>query len=380
MAIDLTMTTGQSMLKQTVARLAKEKIAPRAKEIDEKAQFPWENVKALAEMGIFGLTIPEKYGGGGQGWVTLAIVTEEIAKACVSTSTVLFCSGFVNFFLTVYGTEEQRQKYLPDLATGKKLGGWAHTEPGSGSDLETIETKAVLEGDHYVINGLKHFISNAGSAKIYVVTVSTDKTKGARGLSQLLVDSDTKGLSIGPFFNKMGIRGSHTGTVIFDDCRVPKENILGQVGSGFKQGVQCFGEGRISVAAQAVGLAQAAYDAAREYAKQRVQYKQPIANHQALRFMFADMAVDISAARLMTYQAAAAKDKGEDFIEYAAMAKVFAAEAAHRVVSKSLQMFGGYGYMKDLPIERYYRDQRIMEIYEGTSEMARLAIAGYQLR
>lgn len=380
MAIDFTMTTGQSMLKQTVARLAKEKMAPRAKEIDEKAEFPWENVKALAEMGIFGLTIPEKYGGGGEGWVTLAIVTEEIAKACVSTSTVLFCSGFVNFFLTVYGTDEQRQKYLPDLATGKKLGGWAHTEPGSGSDLETIETKAVLEGDHYVINGLKHFISNAGSAKIYVVTVSTDKTKGARGLSQLLVDSDTKGLSIGPFFNKMGIRGSHTGTVIFENCRVPKENVLGQVGSGFKQGVQCFGEGRISVAAQAVGLAQAAYDAAREYAKQRVQYKQPIANHQALRFMFADMAVDISAARLMTYQAAAAKDRGEDFIEYAAMAKVFAAEAAHRVVSKSLQMFGGYGYMKDLPMERYYRDQRIMEIYEGTSEMARLAIAGYQLR
>lgn len=380
MAIDFTMTTGQSMLKQTVARLAKEKIAPRAKEIDEKAEFPWENVKALAEMGIFGLTIPEKYGGGGEGWVTLAIVTEEIAKACVSTSTVLFCSGFVNFFLTVYGTEEQKHKYLPDLAAGKKLGGWAHTEPGSGSDLETIETKAVLEGDHYVINGLKHFISNAGSAKIYVVTVSTDKTKGARGLSQILVDSDTKGLSIGPFFNKMGIRGSHTGTVIFDNCRVPKENILGQVGSGFKQGVQCFGEGRISVAAQAVGLAQAAYDAAREYAKQRVQYKQPIANHQALRFMFADMAVDISAARLMTYQAAAAKDRGEDFIEYAAMAKVFAAEAAHRVVSKSLQMFGGYGYMKDLPIERYYRDQRIMEIYEGTSEMARLGIAGYELR
>jgi len=178
----------------------------------------------------------------------------------------------------------------------------------------------------------------------------------------------------------MGIRGSHTGTVIFDNCRVPKENILGQVGSGFKQGVQCFGEGRISVAAQAVGLSQAAYDAAREYAKQRVQYKQPIANHQALRFMFADMAVDISAGRLMTYQAAAAKDRGEDFIEQAAMAKVFCAEMAHRVVSKSLQMFGGYGYMKDLPIERYYRDQRIMEIYEGTSEMARLAIAGYQLR
>jgi alkylation response protein AidB-like acyl-CoA dehydrogenase len=380
MAIDFTMTTGQSMLKQTVARLAKEKMAPRAKQIDEKAEFPWENVKALAEMGILGLTIPEKYGGGGEGWVTLAIVTEEIAKACVSTSTVLFCSGFVNFFLTVYGTEEQRQKYLPDLATGKKLGGWAHTEPGSGSDLETIETKAVLEGDHYVINGLKHFISNAGSAKIYVVTVSTDKTKGLRGLSQILVDSDTKGLSIGPFFNKMGIRGSHTGTVIFDNCRVPKENILGQVGNGFKQGVQCFGEGRISVAAQAVGLAQAAYDAAREYAKQRVQYKQPIANHQALRFMFADMAVDISAARLMTYQAAATKDRGEDFVEHAAMAKVFAAEAAHRVVSKSLQMFGGYGYMKDLPMERYYRDQRIMEIYEGTSEMARLGIAGYELR
>ena len=380
MAIDLTMTTEQSMLKQTVARLAKEKIAPRAKEIDEKAEFPWENIKALAEMGILGLTIPEKYGGGGQGWVTLTIVTEEIAKACVSTSTVLFCSGFVNFFLTVYGTEEQRQKYLPDLATGKKLGGWAHTEPGSGSDLETIETKAVLEGDHYVINGLKHFISNAGSAKIYVVTVVTDKTKGLRGLSQILVDSNTKGLSIGPFFNKMGIRGSHTGTVIFDDCRVPKENILGQLGNGFMQGVQCFGEGRISVAAQAVGLAQAAYDAAREYAKQRVQYKQPIAKHQALRFMFADMAVDISAARLLTYQAAVTKDRGEDFIEQAAMAKVFAAEAAHRVVSKSLQMFGGYGYMKDLPMERYYRDQRIMEIYEGTSEMARLGIAGYELR
>jgi alkylation response protein AidB-like acyl-CoA dehydrogenase len=380
MAIDFTMTTGQSMLKQTVARLAKEKIAPRAKEIDEKAEFPWENVKALAELGIFGLTIPEKYGGGGEGWVTLTIVTEEIAKACVSTSTVLFCSGFVNFFLTVYGTEEQRQKYLPDLATGKILGGWAHTEPGSGSDLETIETKAVLEGDHYVINGLKHFISNAGSAKIYVVTVVTDKTKGLRGLSQILVDSNTKGLSIGPFFNKMGIRGSHTGTVIFDDCRVPKENILGQLGNGFMQGVQCFGEGRISVAAQAVGLAQAAYDAAREYAKQRVQYKQPIAKHQALRFMFADMAVDISAARLLTYQAAVTKDRGEDFIEQAAMAKVFAAEAAHRVVSKSLQMFGGYGYMKDLPMERYYRDQRIMEIYEGTSEMARLGIAGYELR
>jgi len=380
MAIDLTMTTEQSMLKQTVARLAKEKIAPRAKEIDEKAEFPWENIKALAEMGILGLTIPEKYGGGGQGWVTLTIVTEEIAKACVSTSTVLFCSGFVNFFLTVYGTEEQRQKYLPDLATGKILGGWAHTEPGSGSDLETIETKAVLEGDHYVINGLKHFISNAGSAKIYVVTVSTDKTKGLRGLSQILVDSNTKGLSIGPFFNKMGIRGSHTGTVIFDDCRVPKENILGQLGNGFMQGVQCFGEGRISVAAQAVGLAQAAYDAAREYAKQRVQYKQAIAKHQALRFMFADMAVDISAARLLTYQAAVTKDRGEDFIEQAAMAKVFAAEAAHRVVSKSLQMFGGYGYMKDLPMERYYRDQRIMEIYEGTSEMARLGIAGYELR
>jgi alkylation response protein AidB-like acyl-CoA dehydrogenase len=380
MAIDLTMTTEQSMLKQTVARLAKEKMAPRAKEIDEKAEFPWENIKALAEMGILGLTIPEKYGGGGQGWVTLAIVTEEIAKACVSTSTVLFCSGFVNFFLTVYGTEEQRQKYLPDLATGKKLGGWAHTEPGSGSDLETIETKAVLEGDHYVIDGLKHFISNAGSAKIYVVTVVTDKSKGLRGLSQILVDSNTKGLSIGPFFNKMGIRGSHTGTVIFDDCRVPKENILGQLGNGFMQGVQCFGEGRISVAAQAVGLAQAAYDAAREYAKQRVQYKQPIAKHQALRFMFADMAVDISAARLLTYQAAATKDRGEDFVEQAAMAKVFAAEASHRVVSKSLQMFGGYGYMKDLPMERYYRDQRIMEIYEGTSEMARLGIAAYELR
>lgn len=380
MAIDLTLTTEQSMLKETVARLAKEKMAPRAKEIDEKAEFPWENVKELADMGIFGLTIPEKYGGGGQGYVTLAIVTEEIAKACAATSTVLFCSGFVNFFLTTYGTEEQKRKYLPDLASGKKLAGWAHTEPGSGSDLELIETRAVLDGDHYVINGLKHFISNVGAAKIYAVTVSTDKTKGIRGLSQILVDSDTKGLSIGPFFNKMGIRGAHTGTVIFDDCRVPKENVIGQLGNGFAQGVQCFGEGRISVAAQAVGLARAAYDTARDYAKQRVQYKQPIAKHQAIRFMFADMALDISAARLLTYQAAATKDRGEDFIEHAAMAKVFATEMAHRVVHKSLQVFGGYGYMKDLPMERYYRDQRILEIYEGTSEMGRLAIAGYELR
>jgi butyryl-CoA dehydrogenase len=361
--------------------LANERLAPRAAEIDETAEYPWDNVRLLAEHGFTAIAIPEAYGGRGEDALTLCIVAEELSRGCASTSAILLAYCLALYPIILAGSEEQKQHYLPRVARGEIGGCFSITEPGAGSDVSVLETTAQRVGDEYVLNGTKIFVGNGGPAQLYVVMASSDKSLRAKGISGFIVEKDTPGFRIGRIERKMGIRGTSTAELIFEDCHISRSSLLGEEGQGFKIAMQTLDAARPTVAAQAIGIAQAAFEAATSHAKRRVQFGQPLANQQAIQFMLADMATEINAARLLTYQAAWLKDQGSPrFSKEAAMAKLFASEMSHRVVHKALQIHGGFGYTKDCPVERYYRDQRITEIYEGTSEIQRLVIGRMVLR
>ncbi|MGA9351469.1 MAG: acyl-CoA dehydrogenase [Anaerolineae bacterium] len=374
--MDFELNDEQKMIRKMVRDFAQNEIAPIAQETDKTGQFPWETIRKMGELGLMGLPFSEEYGGGGADTVCYAIAIEEISRVCGSTGITLAAHiSLCTFPIYHFGTEEQKRKYVPKLASGEWIGALGLTEPGAGSDAGGIKTRAVLDGDEWVINGQKCFITNGSIANVVVLTALTDPEKGTRGISSFIVEKGTPGFRPGRDEEKMGLKGSITSELSFEDCRIPKENILGTPGEGFKQALITLDGGRISIGALALGLAQGAFERALAYSKERQQFDQPICNFQAVQWMLADMATEIEAARLMVYQAAWLEDQGVHFTKEAAMAKLYASEAAERVCFKALQIHGGYGYMREYEVERMYRDQRLCTIGEGTSEIQRLVIA-----
>lgn len=378
--MDFLLSPQQEMIRLIVREFAEKELAPIAAEIDESGEFPYETFKKLGEMGLQGMPFPRQYGGAGADYLSYIIANEEISKVCASTGMIQ--SG--NISLTAYpiyqfGTEQQKQKFLVPLAQGKKLGSFAVTEANAGTDAANQQTVAVLDGDEYVINGTKIFITNAEVADIYVVSVKTEASKGTKGISILIVEKGTPGFTFGKKENKMGMRSSSTRELIFQDVRVPKENLLGREGEGFKIAMMTLDGGRISVGAQALGIAEAALEEASRYAKERQQFNKPIGTFQAIQFMLADMATEIEAARYLVYKAAWLKDNKKAYGVESAMAKLYASEVAMRCALKAVQIHGGYGYMKEYKVERLMRDAKVTEIYEGTSEVQRMVIGSAQL-
>lgn len=359
-----------------IREFAEKEIEPKARELDETVQFPFDTMKKLGEMGILGMVVPEEYGGSGHDTISYSIAVEEISRVCGSTGITVAAHNSLGVYpIFLFGNEEQKKKYIPDLASGRKLGSFGLTEPDAGSDAAGTKTTAVLDGDSYLINGSKCFITNASVGETFVITAVTDKSKGYKGISSFILEKGRKGFSIGKKEDKMGLRGSDTATLIFEDLRLPKENLLGKEGEGFKQFMITLDGGRISIGAMALGIAQGAYDKALEYAKQREQFGQSIANFQAIQWKLADMATQLEAARHLIYHASELKDRGERFIKESAMAKLYASEVGRFVTYQAVQIFGGYGYMSEYPVERYLRDVKLCEIGEGTSEIQRLVIA-----
>jgi len=366
----------QKEIKALARTIAEEKILPVRAELDEKEEFPWAIMKDLAYTDMFGVFIPEEYGGVGGGCLELCLVVEELSRVCSSVAISYAASALGSFALLEYGTEEQKRKYLPDIASGKKLAAFALTEATAGSDASAIRTTARREGGGYVLNGTKQFITNGGEAEIYTVIALTAKERGARGASAFLVEKDTPGFSFGRKEKKMGIRASSTRELVFQDCLVPEENMIGREGMGFIMTMRLLDHSRPGIGAQAVGLAQGALEAAVDHARQRIQFGHPIISIQAVQHMLADMAIQVEAARLLVYAAARTIDSGaKNFTAEAAMAKVFASDVAMRVTTDAVQIFGGVGYMRDYPIEKMMRDAKITQIYEGTNQVLRNVIA-----
>lgn len=359
-----------------VRAFAKKEIAPFAAEIDAESKFPAEIIKKMAELGYMGINIPEEYGGAGLDDVYKVLVVREIAKCCASTAEILAVQSLVNDILVTKGTKEQKEKYLPMVAEGR-IGAFALTEAGAGSDAGAARTKAVSDGDNYIINGSKCFISNMGPEEgDYVILIAlTDPSAGVKGMSAIIVDRGTPGFSIGKVEDKMGIRGAAVSELVFEDCVVPKTNLIGKEGEGFKIAMSALDGGRIGIAAQALGIAEAAIDASVEYSKQRSQFGKPVSALQGIQWYLADMATRTEAAKLLILQAADMRSRGENVTKEAAMAKYFASENAVYVTDRAVQIHGGYGYMKDYPIERMYRDARITPLYEGTSEVQKMVIS-----
>lgn len=359
-----------------VRAFAKKEIAPLAAEIDAESKFPAEIIKKMAELGYMGINIPEEYGGAGLDDVYKVLVVREIAKCCASTAEILAVQSLVNDILVTKGTKEQKEKYLPMVAEGR-IGAFALTEAGAGSDASAARTKAVSDGDNYIINGSKCFISNMGPEEgDYVILIAlTNPSAGVKGMSAIIVDRGTPGFSIGKVEDKMGIRGAAVSELVFEDCVVPKTNLIGKEGEGFKIAMSALDGGRIGIAAQALGIAEAAIDASVEYSKQRSQFGKPISALQGIQWYLADMATRTEAAKLLILQAADMRSRGENVTKEAAMAKYFASENAVYVTDRAVQIHGGYGYMKDYPIERMYRDARITPLYEGTSEVQKMVIS-----
>ncbi len=366
----------QKEIKALARTIAEEKILPVRAELDEKEEFPWAIMKDLAYTDMFGVFIPEEYGGVGGGCLDLCLVVEELSRVCSSVAISYAASALGSFALLEYGTEEQKRKYLPDIASGKKLAAFALTEATAGSDAGAIRTTARREKGGYVLNGTKQFITNGGEAEIYTVIALTAKERGARGASAFLVEKDTPGFSFGRKEKKMGIRASSTRELVFQDCLVPEENMIGREGMGFIMTMRLLDRSRPGIGAQAVGLAQGALEAAVDHARQRIQFGHPIISIQAVQHMLADMAIQVEAARLLVYAAARTIDSGaKNFTAEAAMAKVFASDVAMRVTTDAVQIFGGVGYMRDYPIEKMMRDAKITQIYEGTNQVLRNVIA-----
>lgn len=377
------LTEEQEMFRQAVRAFAEKELKPRAHHVDETGEFNWEAVRKMGPLGLLGLAAPEEYGGAGVDSVSAAIAIEELGRGCGSTAlSVAAHNGLCCTPLTLFGTHEQKEKWLRPLAEGRAgLGALALTEPGAGSDLGGgVRTRAVKDGDHWVINGSKMWCTNASIADIIIVLCRTNPEAGKRGLSLIVVPTNTSGLIIGPPEKKMGLRGSPTHALTFQDCRVPLENLLGEEGRGLPEALATLDHGRIGIAALAIGLAQAAFEEAVRYAKERQAFGVPIAQHQAIQWMLADAATGIDAARLLTYRAAWLRGQGRPFTKEAAMAKLFASEVAERVCFHAIQIHGGYGYSAEFPVERIYRDQRLMTIGEGTSEVQRMVIARHVLQ
>lgn len=371
----------QEEIRKMVREFAKKAIEPTAAERDEKELFSREIFDQLGELGILGLPYPEEYGGSGSDFLSYAIAVEEISKVCASTGIGLSVHvSLCSWQIFKYGTEEQKQKYLRPLAEGKKLGAFSLTEPNAGTDAASQQTVAVREGDHYVLNGSKIFTTNGGEAEIYSVFAMTDKSKGVKGISAFIVEKGTPGFSFGKKEVKMGIRSSVQREVIMENCRVPVANLLGKEGDGFKIAMSTLDGGRIGVAAQALGIAQGALEHAIKYSKERVQFGKPIASNQAIAFMLADMATKVEAARFLVYRAAYNKSNHLPYSKEAAMAKLFATDTAMSVTTDAVQIFGGYGYSREYPVERLMRDAKITQIYEGTNQVQRIVISGAILR
>jgi len=364
------------MIKDLAAKIAKEKIEPIALEYDEKQIFPNDIVKIMGQSDLFGVFIPEEYGGLGGGVLEMCLVVEELSKACGGISLSYAASALGTIPILLYGSEEQKRKYLPKLAKGEIIAAFALTEPDAGSDAAAIKTRAELQGDHYVINGTKQWITNGGDASIYSVITITDPTRGARGSSAFLVEKGTPGFEFGKKENKMGIRASSTRELIFQDCKVPKSAMLGREGQGFLIAMKTFDQSRPGVAAQAVGIAAGALEKAVAYSRERHQKGQPISSFQGIQFMLADMATQVEAARALTLQVARTVDAGEKNVaKVSSMAKLFASDVAMKVTTDAVQIFGGYGYMKEYPVEKMMRDAKITQIYEGTNQIQREVIA-----
>jgi butyryl-CoA dehydrogenase len=372
------LTEEQQMIQAMVRQFAREEILPTASEGDRTCQFPAEHLKKMGELGLMGMNVPPEYNGAGVDTVSYSLALQEIAYACASTAVVMSVHNSVACGpVYLFGSEYLKETYLKPLAAGNKIGSFAVTEAGAGSDPASQKTRAVRDGDSYVISGAKMFITTGKNSDITVVTAYTDKEKRHRGISAFVVEQGTPGFYVGKEEEKMGLRASDTVELVFEDCRVPAANILGQEGDGFVIAMASLDGGRIGIASQSVGLAQACLDAAVAYAKERVQFNKPIAQFQGIRWMIADMATQIEAAKLLTFNAAAMRDRGENFSTAASMAKVFASEMANKVAYQALQIHGGYGYIKEFPVERYYRDARVLTIYEGTSEIQREVISRY---
>ena len=374
--MDYLLSDVQKMIQELTRKVAQEKIKPVAAKYDESEEFPWDIMEILAKADLFAIFVPQEYGGTGGGVLDLCIATEELSAACGGIAVCYAASALGTFPIILFGNEEQKKKYLPDLASGKKIAAFGITEPEAGSDASAIKTTAKKEGEHYVLNGLKHFITNGGDAQIYTVIVMTDKAKGARGASAFIVEKGTPGLTFGKKEDKLGIRASSTRELIFTDCKIPKENLLSKEGMGFIVTMKTFDMSRPGVAAQALGIAQGALDAAVKYAKERQQFGKSISSFQGIQWMLADMATQIEAARALVYSCAREIDAGSKNVgKDSAMAKLFASDVAMKVTTDAVQILGGYGYMKDYPVEKYMRDAKITQIYEGTNQIQRNIIA-----
>lgn len=375
------LTREQELVKEMVREFAVNEVKPIAAEIDETERFPMENVEKMAKLGMLGIPFSKEYGGAGGDTLSYILTVEELSKVCATTGVIVsahtsLCASLIDQF----GTKEQKEKYLIDLATGKKLGAFGLTEPGAGTDAAGQQTVATLDGDNYILNGSKIFITNGGAADTFVIFAMTDKSKGTKGISAFIVEKEFEGFSVGKKEDKLGIRGSSTTELVMSNCLVPKENLIGQEGKGFGIAMKTLDGGRIGIAAQALGIAEGAFEEAVNYMKERKQFNRPLAAFQGLQWMIAEMDTKIEAARYLVYKAACLKENKLPYSVDAARAKLYAAEVAMDVTTKAVQIFGGYGYTKEYPVERMMRDAKITEIYEGTSEVQKMVISGNALR
>ncbi len=379
--MDFELSEEQKMIQEMARDFTENEIKPKAPELDKTERHPVEIVQKMAELNLMGIAIPDVYGGGGADIVSYAVALEEISRGCASVGVIMSVNNsLVCDPIYTFGTEEQKKKYLTPLASGKKLGCFGLTEPEAGSDAAAQKTTAVLQGDEWVINGKKNFITNGNVADYCVLLAMTDRSKGSKGISSFIVDCKAPGFSVGVVEKKLGIKASGTAELIFEDYRMSKENLLGQVGQGFYVAMNTLDGGRIGIASQALGIARAALEAATDYSKTRVQFGKPISQFQAIQWMIADMATELDAARLLTLRAAFLKDHKMRYEKEAAMAKLYASEAASRITTKAIQIHGGYGYIQEYNVERHFRDARITELYEGTSEVMRLVISSNILK
>ena len=379
--MDFMLTEQQQMMKKLFAEFAEKDVKPLAAEVDEDERFPRENVETMKACKMLGIPYPREYGGAGADYLSYILAVEELSKKCGTTGVVLSAHTSLGTWpIFAFGTEEQKQKYLPDLCTGEKLAAFGLTEPNAGTDAAGQQTTAVKDGEDYILNGTKIFITNAGEADVYIIFAMTDKTKGNHGISVFIVEKGMPGFTVGQHEKKLGIRGSATSELIFNNVRLSKDHLLGQEGKGFKIAMMTLDGGRIGIAAQALGIAQGAIDEVVPYVKSRKQFGRAISKFQNTQFQLADMQTKVDAARWLVYDAACKKQEGKPYSVEAAKAKLFASEVAMEVTTKAIQLMGGYGYTRDYPVERMFRDAKITEIYEGTSEVQRMVIAGAMLK
>jgi len=374
--MDLTYTEEHELIRKTAREFAQEKLLPGVAERDQTMGYAREQIRELAELGFFGMFFPEEYGGAGLDSISYCIAIEELSKVDASVGVIISVTNSLAAYpIYTFGTEEQKKKFLVPLASGQKLGGFCLTEPGAGSDAAALTTTAVRDGDNYIVNGAKHFTTSGKNGDLFVVSVMTDKSKGAKGTTSLIIEQGTPGMTVQPPEHKLGIRGTDTHAITFEDCRVPVANRLGNEGDGFKVAMTALDSGRMGVAAQALGIAQASLDASLQYVHERQQFGKYLKDFQAIQFKLADMETRIQAARLLLYQSALKKDSGQRYSKEAAMAKVYCSETAMWAATEAVQIYGGYGYTTEYPVERFMRDAKITEIYEGTSEIQRIVIA-----